>query len=75
MGRKKKSTNATRKVRVLGQAFKDIEQIIAFIAVANTQPLNAIKVSDLIFKTIDRISATPFAFKECAQLRTQAKAY
>ena len=37
--------------------------------------MNAIKIGDAIFETIDRIAQNPFAFKECEQLSTKTKMY
>ena len=75
MGQKEKGTLETRKVRILGPAYYEIQEIEDFIAAANGQLLNAIKVTQAIWNTIDRIGAAPFAFKECEQLPTKTKIY
>jgi hypothetical protein len=58
MGQKEKSTDKTRKVRVLNAAFQDIEDITNFIAIANQQPLNAIKVGEEFGKQLLRLNKT-----------------
>ncbi|HTE28006.1 type II toxin-antitoxin system RelE/ParE family toxin [Flavitalea sp.] len=75
MGQKEKSTEKARKVRVLNSAFQDIEDISDFIAIANQQPLNAIKVVETIWQTITKIEQNPFAFRECEQIPTKTKIY
>jgi len=42
----------------------DIDQIADFIANYNQQPLNAVKVSEAIFETINKIAQNPFAFRD-----------
>lgn len=73
MGKKEKST--ARKIRILDEAYKDIENIADYIADDNQQPLNAIKVGETIFTSIERIENNPFAYKECEQLTTKTKIY
>jgi plasmid stabilization system protein ParE len=63
MGKKEKATTEIRKVRVLEKAFQDIEQITDFIAIANQQPLNAVRVTGSIFAAINKIGQNPFAYK------------
>ncbi len=48
MGKEEKATPETRKVKVLNDALEDIDDIIDYIAIANKQPLNAIKVAEYI---------------------------
>lgn len=75
MGRKEKATSETRKIRVLDEAYQDIDNITDFIANYNNQPLNAVKVADAILETIDKIADNPFAYKECEQISTKTKMY
>ena len=75
MGKKEKATPKTRKLRILTSAYNDIDTIVDFIAFNNQQPLNAIKVSEKIFSTIENIAANPFAYKECEQILTKTKIY
>ncbi len=75
MGKKEKSTAQARKIRILDEAYKDIENITDFIAQDNQQPLNAIKVGETIFTFIERIENNPFVYKECEQLTTKTKIY
>ena len=56
-------------------ALQNIDEITGYITFINHQPLNAIKLGDAIFTTIDRIGLNPFAFKECEELRTKSKKY
>ncbi len=41
----------------------------------NQQPLNAIKVGDALLATIDRITASPFLFRQCEEIPTKGKIY
>jgi plasmid stabilization system protein ParE len=75
MGRKEKATPETYQVRISTNALQNIDEITGYIAFINHQPLNAIKVGDAIFATIDRIAANPYAFKECAEIPTKTKMY
>jgi len=75
MGKKEKTVIEARKVRILDLAFHDIDQIADFIANYNQQPLNAVKVTEAIFETINKIGQNPFAFRECEQLPTKTKIY
>ncbi len=45
MGKKEKAATESRQVRILDEAFRDIEQLADFIANNNQQPLNAVKVT------------------------------
>jgi hypothetical protein len=63
MGRKEKATSKAYQVRISTNALQNIDEITGYIAFINHQPLNAIKVGDAIFATIDRIALNPFAFK------------
>jgi plasmid stabilization system protein ParE len=75
MGKKEKAATESRQVRILDEAFHDIEQLADFIANNNQQPLNAVKVTETIFEKITKIGQNPFAFKECEQLTTKTKIY
>ena len=75
MGKKEKTTTQARKIRILHEAYKDIDNITDFIADDNQQPLNAIKVGETIFTSIERIENNPFVYKECEQLTTKTKIY
>jgi plasmid stabilization system protein ParE len=75
MGRKEKATPKTYQVRISTNALQNIDEITGYIAFINHQPLNAIKVGDAIFATIDRIESNPFAFKECVEIPTKTKMY
>jgi len=68
MGRKKEAAPKAYQVRISTNALQNIDEITGYIAFINHQPLNAIKVGDAIFATIDRIEVNPFAFKECVDL-------
>lgn len=71
----KEKTPKTYSLRVTEKALKNIEEITAYIAHIKHQPLNAIRVGDKIFKTIDHIRQNPFAFKECEEIPTKTKIY
>lgn len=75
MVKKEKAAPKARKIRITDQAFQDIDEITDFIAFINQQPLNAVKVADAIFDTIDRIEQYPRAFKECDLIQTKTKIY
>ena len=75
MDRPKKTTPKTYQVRISVNALQNIEEITGYIAFVNQQPLNAIKVGDALFKTIDRIAFNPLAFRECEELPTKTKMY
>lgn len=75
MGRQKKTTANTYQVRVTTNALQNIDEITAYIAFVNQQPLNAIKVGDAIFTTIDRIALNPFSFRACWEIPTHNKMY
>lgn len=65
MGEQKKTTAKTYAVKVSLNALQNIDEITGYIAFINQQPLNAIKVGDALFATIDRIAANPFLFRQC----------
>lgn len=75
MGKEKKDTPETHKIRVLKAAFQDIDEITDFISIDNQQALNAIKVTETIWETINKIKHNPFAFKECELIPTKTKMY
>src|SRR5664279_3007904 len=75
MGKKEKTSIKTHQVRILEEAFSDIDQIADFIANINQQPLNAVKVTEAIFETIKKIGQNPLAYRECEQLPTKTKIY
>jgi plasmid stabilization system protein ParE len=75
MGRKEKATPKAYQVRISTNALQNIDEITGYIAFINLQPMNAIKVGDAIFATIDRIELNPLAFKECVELPTKTKMY
>jgi plasmid stabilization system protein ParE len=75
MGRQKKATAKVYQINVSENALRNIDEITGYIAFIKHQPVNAIKVGDAIFNTIDRIGLNPFAFKECEELPTKSKIY
>lgn len=54
---------------------ENIDEITGYIAFIHQQPLNAIKVGDSIFTTIDRIANNPFAFRQCEEMLTKTNMY
>jgi plasmid stabilization system protein ParE len=75
MASSKEKTPKAYPVRITENAQQNFDQITGFIAFIKHQPLNAIKVGDAIFKTIDRIGQNPFAFMECKEIPTKNKIY
>ena len=75
MGKQKKEAPKPYQVRLSVNALQNINEITGYITFINNQPLNAIKVGDKIFETIDRIAHNPFAFRECEEIPTKTKIY
>ncbi len=70
-----KKTSTTYSVRLTENAQQNIDQITGYIAFINHQPLNAIRVGDAIFETIDQIGLNPYTFRECEEIPTSNKIY
>ena len=64
MGKTKKATSETLKIRVHNDVLRDITDIIIYIGITRQQPLNAFKVSIAIEQAIEKIGKDPFAFKQ-----------
>ena len=75
MGRTKEEAPKTYSLRVTEHALQNINSITGYIAYIRHEPLNAIRVGDEIFKIIDRIEKSPFAFRECEEIPTINKIY
>ena len=75
MASPKEKTPKAYTVRVTENTRQNIDQITGYIAFIKHQPLNAIRVGDAIFDTIDRIGQSPFAFMECKEIPTKNKIY
>jgi plasmid stabilization system protein ParE len=75
MAKPKEKTPKPYQVRVTENAQQDIDYITGYIAFINHQPLNAIRVGDALFETIDRIRQNPLAFRECEEILTAGKIY
>ena len=75
MASPKEKAPAAYKVRITENALQDIDYITGYIAFINHQPLNAIRVGDAIFNTIDRIGQNPLAYRECEEIPTRNKIY
>jgi plasmid stabilization system protein ParE len=75
MGSTKEKTPKTYSLRVTENALQNIADITGYIAYIKHQPLNAIRVGDKIFETIDRIEQNPLAFRECEEIPTKTKIY
>lgn len=75
MASPKEKTPTTYQIRVTENAQQDIDYITGYIAFINHQPLNAIRVGDALFETIDRIAQNPLAFRECEEIPTAGKIY
>jgi plasmid stabilization system protein ParE len=75
MASPKEKAPATYKVRITENARQDINYITGYLAFINHQPLNAIRIGDALFETIDRIGQNPFAYRECEEIPTKNKIY
>jgi plasmid stabilization system protein ParE len=75
MGSQTQSATETYKVRLSENALKNIDEITNYIAIANDQPLNAIRVGDSLYESFDRIKKRPFAYRECLLIPTKSKMY
>ncbi len=75
MGNTKEKAPKTYSLRVTENALHNIDDITGYIAYIKHQPLNAIRVGDKIFETIDRIEQNPLAFRECEEIPTKTKIY
>lgn len=75
MGGKKKTTATAYKINISNNAVLNIDEVTGYIAFVNHQPINAIKIGDAIFDTIERIQKNPYAFKECEEIPTKNKIY
>ena len=63
MGSPKENVTKPYQVRITDNALQNIDDITSYIAYINHQPLNAIRVGDTIFATIDQIALNPFVFR------------
>lgn len=75
MGKSQKTSPEPRQIRISVSALQNINEVTGYIAFVSQSPVNAIKVGDAIFSTIDRIEKNPLAFKECEELPTKSKMY
>ncbi|MEI8279018.1 MAG: type II toxin-antitoxin system RelE/ParE family toxin [Bacteroidota bacterium] len=75
MGKQLKENTKDYEVKLSTYALHNIDEITGYIAFIDHQPINAIKVGNAIFDTIERISLHPFAFRECEELATKVKKY
>jgi plasmid stabilization system protein ParE len=75
MGNQKEKATKPYQVRITDSALQNIDDITGYIAYINHQPLNAIRVGDAIFDTIDQIALNPFVFRECEEIPTKNKIY
>ncbi len=64
MGNAEEKAPKTYTLRVTENAHQNIDDITGYIAFIKHQPLNAIRVGDKIFETIDRIEKNPLTFRE-----------
>jgi plasmid stabilization system protein ParE len=75
MGNSKEEAPKSYSLRVSENALQNITDITSYIAYIKHKPLNAIRVGDKIFETIDRIEKNPFAFRECEEIPTKTRMY
>jgi plasmid stabilization system protein ParE len=55
--------------------YKNLEQIVDYIAIEKQQPLNAVKVGEGIIKTMYKIIDNPLIYAECENIPTKSKTY
>lgn len=75
MGGQKKKTSKAYPVRITLNALQHIDEITGYIAFILQQPLTAVKAGDDLFASIDKIAASPFAYRECDEIPTKTKIY
>jgi len=75
MGNTKGKTPEAYSLRLTENALRNIGEITGYIAFVKHQPLNAIRVGDRIFETLDRIEQRPLVFRECEEIPTKTKIY
>ena len=75
MGGKEKENKESYQVRLSLKAATDFNDIVDYISVINHQPLNAERVADQLIKRINSLANNPFAFKECAELKSKSGMY
>ena len=75
MGRSKEEAPKTYSLRITEHASRNIDYITGFIAYIRHEPLNAIRIGDEIYRTIDRIKKNPLVFRECEEIPTRNKIY
>lgn len=75
MGRSKEEAPKAYSLRITEHALQNIDNITGYIAYIRHEPLNAIRVGDKIFETIDYIEKNPLAFRECEEIPTKNKIY
>ena len=71
----KEKTSGSYSLRISENALQNIREITGYIAFVKHQPINAIKIGDKIFETIERIQLNPFSFRECEEIPTKTKIY
>jgi len=75
MGKSEEEDPKTYSLRITEHASQNIDFITGYIAYIRHEPLNAIRVGDEIFKTLDRIKKNPLVFRECEEIPTRNKIY
>lgn len=75
MGRSKEEASKDYSLRITEHASNNIDHITGYIAFIRHEPLNALRLGDAIFKTIDRIKMNPLIFRECEEIPTRNKIY
>jgi plasmid stabilization system protein ParE len=75
MDQKKKKTDAACQIKLSATAIQHLDEITGYIAFINQQPLNAVKIGDAFFDTLERIALNPTSFRECEELPTLSKMY
>jgi plasmid stabilization system protein ParE len=73
MGNRNSENQETYSLIVNDKYFIDLRKILDYIAIKQKQPLNAIKVSDGINATMNKIILNPTIYAECENIPTKLK--
>lgn len=75
MGKEKTRNNEAYTLTIKANYFRNIEQIVNYIAFEQKQPLNAIKVGEGIHQTMLKIKKNPLIYAVCENIPTKTKIY
>jgi len=75
MDKTKGKAPETYSLRITENALQNIDEITGYIAYIKHEPLNAIRVGDKIFETLERFERNTLAFRVCEEIPTKTKIY